>query len=173
MVRSPLSTTSLTMMKLLLLHKSNPFLCPPRRPLLPGRAQPTPSTFPLTHLELSPLIFHNPFFNPSPTRTITKPHPHPNIPLNPSNPPPPPLPNQHTPPFISDSSQSLQPFAHITHCIFFHTDFLVQSYLPISTSHLNPNTHSLKSIDLSPSPTSLFLHLPLPQSSLKFQTHIA
>ena len=60
LVGSPLSSISLIMMKLLLLHKSNPFLCPPRRPLLPGRAQPTPPSFPLTHLELSPLIFPQP-----------------------------------------------------------------------------------------------------------------
>ena len=56
----------------------------------------------------------------------------------------------------------MQPSAHIPHCIFFHTDFLVQSKVPISTLLPNPNTHSLISIDLSPSRTSPSLHLPSP-----------
>ena len=52
MVGFLLSYLSLIMMKLLLLYKSNPFLCPPHRPLLPGRAQPPPSSHPLSHPDL-------------------------------------------------------------------------------------------------------------------------
>ena len=61
LVGSPLSSISLIMMKLLLLHKSNPLFCPPCRLSLPGRAQPTLSPLPLTHLDLPPLIFPQPF----------------------------------------------------------------------------------------------------------------
>ena len=62
------------------------------------------------------------------------------------HPPTPPCP---TPihPFLSHLlRRSSEPLAHDTHYIVFHTDFLVPSSLSISTSFLNPNTHSLISV---------------------------
>ena len=148
-----------------LILKSNTFSCPPFRPPSPGSAHspPYPSSF--DPLVLSHSIFTSNTF-PTPPPLTPWPYYAP-LPLwrfisPPINPPPP---NQQTPSSISDSSHSSKPFVHIAQCIFFHTDFLVQSCFPISTLLPNPNTHSPISIDLSPSRTSLPPHLPFPPSS--------
>ena len=62
------------------------------------------------------------------------------------HPPTPPCPIPIHPILFQLLHRSSKPFAHNTHYIIFHTDFLVQPSLSISTSFLHPNTHSLISI---------------------------
>ena len=142
-----------------LILKSNTFSCPPSRPPPPGCAHSPPSPPLFDYLVLPHLISHQP---PSKPLSHSRhdhiiPPSHYNISLH--HPPTPPCPIPIHPISIQHLHRSSQPFAHNTHYIIFHTDFLVQSRLSISTSFPNPNTHSCISIDFSPSRTSSSLHL--------------
>ena len=129
-----------------LILKSNAFSCPLLRPPSPGSAHspPYPSSF--DPFVLSHSISHQLPSQPLPHSRHDRimPPSHYNVSLH--HPPTPPCP---TPihPFLSHLlRRSSEPLAHDTHYIVFHTDFLVQSSLFISTSFLHPNTHSLISV---------------------------
>ena len=129
-----------------LILKSNTFSCPPSRPPPPGCAHSPPSPPLFDPLVLPHLISHQLPSQPLPHSRHDRimPPSHYNVSLH--HPPTPPCP---TPihPFLSHLlRRSSEPLAHDTHYIVFHTDFLVQSSLFISTSFLHPNTHSLISV---------------------------
>ena len=95
------------LMKLLLIHKSNPFFCPLRRLSLPGGAQPSPFLIPCSTLTCLPNFSHNPSFNPlshSHHNQITPPSQYtpPPILL-----PPPPASNHHNLSHINTSPHSI------------------------------------------------------------------
>ena len=156
-----------------LIFKSNTFSCPLLRPPSPGSAHspPYPSSF--DPFVLSHSISHQLPSQPLPhsRHDHIMPLSHYNVSLH--HPPTPPCPTPIHPILSHLLRRSSEPLAHDTHYIVFHTDFLVQSYLPIPTSHPNPNTHSLISMDLSPSRTSRLLHFPSPTVFFKLQTHVA
>ena len=116
LVRLLLPSIPPMLLNLLLLHKSNPFFCPPRKPSLPRCAQPQP--FPLSTRSLCSAypISHQPPFKPLPsTHTITKLHPPPTMPPHPSSYQPSPASNHHTISPINASPHSFQTFVHNTH----------------------------------------------------------
>ena len=136
-----------------LILKSNTFSCPLLRPPSPGSAHspPYPSSF--DPFVLSHSISHQLPSQPLPhsRHDHIMPLSHYNVSLH--HPPTPPCPTPIHPILSHLLRRSSEPLAHDTHYIVFHTDFLVQSSLSISTSFLHPNTHSLISIIFSPSHT--------------------
>ena len=145
-----------------LILKSNAFSCPLLRPPSPGSAHspPYPSSF--DPFVLSHSTSHQLPSQPLPHSRHDRimPPSHYNVSLH--HLPTPPYPTPIHPILSHLLRRSSEPLAHDTHYIVFHTDFLVQSSLSISTSFLHPNTHSLISIIFSPShtlPSFTFSHL--------------
>ncbi len=154
-----------------LILKSITFPCPPFRPPSPGSAHspPYPSF-------CDPLVLPHSISHQLPSQSLPHsrhdhitPCSHYNVSLH--HPPTPPCLIPIHPILIQLLHRSSRLSDHGTHYIIFHTDFLVQSSLPIPTSLLNPNTHSLISIISSPShtlPTFKFFSFPLiPASRLR------
>ena len=134
-----------------LIFKYNTFPCPPFRPPPPRSAHSPPYPPLFDPLALPHLISHQ---LPSQPLSHSRhdhiiPPSHYNVSLH--HPPTPPCPIPIHPILFQLLHRSSKPFAHNTHYIIFHTDFLVHSSLSISTPFLYPNTHSLISIIFLPS----------------------
>ena len=154
-----------------LILKYNSFSCPPSSPPPPGFAHSPPYPPLFVPLVLPHLISHQlpsqPLSHPRHDHIIPPSHSHVSL----HHPPTPPCPIPIHPILTQLLRRSSQSFARNTHDIIFHTDFLVQSSLSISTSLLNPNTHSLISIIFSPShilpPFTLFHSFQFPANRLR------
>ena len=133
-----------------LILKYNAFPCPPLGPhhRSPLTSPPYPPLF--DPLALPHLISHQlpskPLSHSRHDHSTPLSHYHVSL----RHPPTPPCPIPTHPILSQLLHRSSKPFAHNTHDIIFHTDFLVQSSLSISTSFLHPSTHSPISIIFLP-----------------------